>query len=113
LLRDVGFDLFLAGFYWRIRVAIVRLKLDIAGTRDDEAWRNLKQFDQAESTAFGARFGSSGPCRHPLDAPHVKGEWRGAEIRLPTSLLAQYAVSHYLEQDRVLDADIIEEPQHQ
>jgi len=91
-------------------LAIVRLKLDIAGTRDDEAWRNLNQFDQAESIAFGPRFGSSGPCRHPSSAPHAKGEWRGAEIRLPTSLLAQYAVSHYLEQDRVLDADIIEEP---
>jgi len=32
----------------------------------------------------------------------------GAEIRLQTPLLAQYAVSHYLEQDRVLDADVVE-----
>jgi hypothetical protein len=38
----------------------------------------------------------------------VKGEWIGAEIRLQTSLLAQYAVAHYLEQDRVLDADVVE-----
>jgi len=36
------------------------------------------------------------------------GEWIGAEIRLQTPLLAQYAVSHYLEQDRVLDADVVE-----
>jgi hypothetical protein len=28
---------------------------------------------------------------------------------LQTPLLAQYAVSHYLEQDRVLDADVLEE----
>jgi hypothetical protein len=92
-------------------VANVRLKIDISGTRGDEAWRNLKQFDQISSADFGPQFGSSGSCRHPQDAPHAKGEWRGAEIRLPDSLLAQYAVAHYLEQDRVLDADVIEEPQ--
>ena len=27
---------------------------------------------------------------------------------LQTPLLAQYAVSHYLEQDRVLDADVVD-----
>ena len=59
--------------------------------------------------AFGPQFGSSGPCRHSADAPHAKGEWIGAEIRLTTPLLAQYAVSHYLKQDRVLDADVVEE----
>ncbi len=37
-----------------------------------------------------------------------KGEWIGAEIRLETPLLAQYAVSHYLEQERVLDADVVD-----
>lgn len=42
----------------------------------------------------------------PPDQPHAKGEWIGAEIRLQTPLLAQYAMSHYLEQERVLDADI-------
>jgi hypothetical protein len=41
-------------------------------------------------------------------SPHGKGEWIGAEIRLQTPLLAQYAVSHYLEQERVLDADVVE-----
>jgi len=51
---------------------------------------------------------SGGTCKHPHIAPHAKGEWIGAEIRLQTPLLAQYAVSHYLEQDRVLDADVME-----
>ena len=37
-----------------------------------------------------------------------EGEWIGAEITLQTPLLAQYAVSHYLEQDRVLDADVVD-----
>ena len=42
------------------------------------------------------------------NAPHAKGEWIGAEIRLQTPLLAQYAMAHYLEQERVLDADVEE-----
>ncbi|HKW25595.1 MAG TPA: hypothetical protein VJN48_07410 [Terriglobales bacterium] len=90
-------------------MSVVRLKIDISGTRGDEAWRGLRQFDQIQSAAFGPQFGSSGPCHHPQGTPHAKGEWMGAEIRLQTPLLAQYAVSHYLEQDRVLDADVLEE----
>jgi len=89
-------------------MALVRLKIDVSGTRGSEAWTNLKQFDQIQGAAFGPQFGSSGPCKHSTDAPHTKGEWIGAEIRLQTPLLAQYAVSHYLEQDRVLDADVVE-----
>ncbi len=89
-------------------MAIVRLKIDLAGTKGDEAWRELKHFDEIQSAAFGPEFGSSAPCKHPPDQPHVKGEWRGADIRLATPLLAQYAVSHYLEQPRVLDADVVE-----
>ena len=55
-----------------------------------------------------ASYGSSGGCKHADNSPHAKGEWIGAEIKLQTPLLAQYAVSHYLEQDRVLDADVID-----
>lgn len=89
-------------------MAIVRLKIDVSGTRGDEAWTNLQQFDQIQSASFGPQFGSSGPCKHAVYEPHAKGEWIGAEIRLQTPLLAQYAVSHYLEQERVLDADVVE-----
>jgi hypothetical protein len=89
-------------------MAIVRLKIDVSGTRGDEAWKNLRQFDQIQSAALGPQFGSSGPCKHPPSEPHAKGEWIGAEIRLQTPLLAQYAVSHYLEQDTVLDADVVD-----
>ena len=85
---------------------IVKLKIDVAGTVGDEAWHQIKQFDQLQSADFGPQFGSGGGCNHPPDAPHAKGEWIGAEIRLLTPLLAQYAVSHYLEQERVLDADV-------
>jgi hypothetical protein len=86
-------------------MSVLRLKIDVSGTVGDEAWRGIKQFDQIQSADFGPQYGTS-PHNHPLDAPHVKGEWIGAEICLQTPLLAQYAMSHYLEQERVLDADV-------
>lgn len=89
-------------------MATVRLKIDVAGTVGAEAWRQIRQFDDIQSADFGPQFGSGGRCNHPLDAPHGKGEWIGAEIKLQTPLLAQYAVSHYLEQERVLDADVVD-----
>ena len=89
-------------------MSTIRLKLDVAGTIGDEAFRKLKHFDEIKSAQFGPAFGSGGLCKHPASAPHPKGEWIGAEIKLQTPLLAQYAVSHYLEQERVLDADVIE-----
>ena len=89
-------------------MAIVKLKIDVSGTVGDEAWRNLRQFDEVQSAAFGPRFGSNGVCKHAAHLSHAKGEWIGAEVQLETPLLAQYAVSHYLEQDRVLDADDVD-----
>ena len=89
-------------------MSLVRLKIDVAGTVGDEVWHHLKQFDQIQSAAFGLQFGCGGSCNHATHEPHKKGEWIGAEIRLQTPLLAQYAVSHYLEQEHVLDADIVE-----
>ena len=84
----------------------VRLKIDIGGTVGDDAWRKIHQFDEIQSAAFGTEFGSSGECKHPPTERHAKGEWRGALIRVRDPLLAQYAMSHYLEQERVLDADV-------
>ena len=89
-------------------MATVRLKIDVSGTRGNEAWTKLQQFDQIQSAAFGPQFGSNSACKHSPAEPHTKGEWIGAEIQLQTPLLAQYAVSHYLEQERVLDADVVE-----
>jgi hypothetical protein len=87
-------------------VSLLKLKIDVSGTVGDAAWREIRQFDQIQSADFGPQFGSGGRCNHPPDTPHAKGEWIGAEIRLQTPLLAQYAMSHYLEQERVLDADV-------
>jgi hypothetical protein len=89
-------------------MAKVKLKIDVSGTVGTEAWRAIKHFDEIQSASFGPIYGSSGDCQHAPGTPHAKGEWIGAEIRLQTPLLAQYAVSHYLEQGRVLDADVVE-----
>jgi hypothetical protein len=51
---------------------------------------------------------SAVPPSEARRSPYPKGAWIGAEIKLQTPLLAQYAVSHYLEQERVLDADVVE-----
>jgi hypothetical protein len=87
-------------------MSVLKLKIDVSGTVGDEAWRQIQQFDQIQSADFGPQYGSSGPCKHALNVSHGKGEWIGAEIKLQTPLLAQYAMSHYLEQERVLDADV-------
>ncbi len=87
-------------------MANLRLKIDISGTMGDEAWRRIKHFGEIQNAAFGAEYGTSGECKHAPGTPHAKGEWRGALIMLSTPLLAQYAVSHYLEQAGVIDADV-------
>ena len=89
-------------------MSTVRLRIDVSGTIGDQAWNSLQQFDPIQKAAFGPQFGSSGPENHPPDQPHSKGEWIGAQVTVQTPLLAQYAVSHYLEQDRVLDADVVD-----
>jgi hypothetical protein len=86
----------------------IRLKIDVSGTIGNEAWHDLKQFDEILGAAFGPKFGSSGSCNHAPGTPHGKGEWVGAEIELQSPLLAQYALAYYLEQERVLDADVVE-----
>jgi hypothetical protein len=90
---------------------IVKLKIDVAGTVGNEAWRGINQFDQIQSANFGPQFGSGGPSASPVAtaaSAYPKGAWIGAQIQVLTPLLAQYAVSHYLEQERVLDADVVE-----
>ncbi len=105
-------------------MSTLRLKIDVSGTRGDQAWREINQFDQIQSASFGPQFGSGGIVTGPAATatspastgkmqkasagPYPKGAWIGAEIQLQTPLLAQYAMSHYLEQERVLDADVID-----
>ena len=84
----------------------VRLQIDISGTVGTEAWDSLRQYEEVSGGRFGPEEGASGPCRHRPEEPHRPGEWCGAVIELEHHLLAEYAVAHYLEQPRVLDASI-------
>jgi hypothetical protein len=89
----------------REKMSVVRLKIDISGTTGMEAWQQIRQYDEAESASFGPALGGT-QCKHPAGTPHPAGEWWAAEVKLATPLLAQYAISHYLEQPRVLDAEM-------
>jgi hypothetical protein len=89
-------------------MSMVRLKIDVSGTTGDEAWRQINQFEQIQSAKFGPDVGSSAHLDAAPGTPYKKGAWIGAEIKVQTPLLAQYAVAHYLEQPRVLDADVVE-----
>ena len=74
-------------------MAIVKLRIDLGGTLGDEAWRRLQHFSEIESAVYGEPYGSSGRCRHDLDAPHPIGEWRGAVVEVATPLLAPTAAN--------------------
>ena len=83
----------------KLKIDVLELSATLPGARSSSLIR-FRAPNSAHSSA------AAGGCNHPPDAPHAKGEWIGAEIRLQTPLLAQYAMSHYLEQERVLDADV-------
>lgn len=85
---------------------IVRLQVDVSGTRGEEVWRNLRHFDLAEVASLESHPQSGEMCKHPADTVHPEGEVLSATIQVETMLLAQYAVAHYLEQNHVLDADV-------
>ena len=70
---------------------------------------DLRQFDEIQSAAFGPQFGSSGVCKHPPTCHMQRANGSAQKSSWRLRLLAQYAVSHYLEQDRVLDADVVED----
>ncbi len=83
----------------------ISLKLDLSGTVGDEAWTELKHFAEIAGSGFGHQHGGSGPCRHEAGQPHPPGEWRGAFVKVDR-FLAEFALPHYLDQPRVLEAEI-------
>ncbi len=87
----------------------VRLRIDVSGTIGEEAWLNLRPFCLADHSSFDLRQGSGAACKHAPDAPHLPGEWIDATIHVKTMLEAQYALAHYQEQDRVLEANVEED----
>ncbi len=84
----------------------IRMRIDISGTIGAEAWSQLHPFSEIQSARFGPEEGSSGPCRHAPGDPHLPGEWWGAVVSVEQNFLAEYALPHYLEQTRVMDAYI-------
>jgi hypothetical protein len=88
----------------------LRMKIDISGTVGDDAWRKLNHFSEVKGGEFGPACGSGGPCRHAADQPHAAGEWWGAVIDVGNNFVAEYALPHYLEQPRVIDAYIEDVP---
>jgi hypothetical protein len=82
------------------------MQIDIGGTLGTEAWDSLKHYEEVSGGRFGPQEGSSGACDHSSEEPHRQGEWCGAVVLVEQHLLAEYAVAHYLEQPRVMDAYI-------
>ena len=84
----------------------IRLRINVAGTIGTQAWDELRHFDEISGGRFEQDEGAGGECRHSPESPHLPGEWIGAVILVDKYLIAEYAVAHYLEQPRILDAYI-------
>lgn len=84
----------------------VRLRIHVAGTLGTQAWDELEHYSEVAGGRFGPEEGVGRVCEHPPQLPHEAGEWFGAVILVHEHITAEYAVSHYLEQPRILDAYI-------
>lgn len=80
---------------------ILRVKVDIGGTRGDQAWTGMAHFEEVEPQEAVFRLF----CGHAPDQTHPPGEWGEASLKFE-DFIAEYAIAHYLKQDRVLDANI-------
>ena len=85
---------------------LVRVKVDIGATQGDQAWTNMRHFEEVEPHEEIFRLF----CGHRPDQWHQPGEWGEATLKFE-DFIAEYAVAHYLKQDRVIDADIEQEPE--
>ena len=80
---------------------LVRVKVDIGGTRGAEAWAAIRRFEEVEPREEVFRLF----CGHDAGQVHQPGEWGEATLRFE-DFIAEYAVAHYLKQPGVLDADM-------
>ena len=80
---------------------LVRVKVDIGGTRGYEAWNALQHFEELEACEEVFRLF----CGHAPDEEHEPGEWGEATLKFE-DFIAEYAVAHYLKQPSVVDADV-------
>ena len=80
---------------------LVRVKVDIGGTRGEEAWRALRRFEEVEPATERFRLF----CGHGPEVLHRAGEWGEATLAFE-DFVAEYALAHYLKQERVIDAEV-------
>lgn len=80
---------------------LVRVKVDLGGTRGDEAWTTMRHFEEVEPREAVFRLF----CGHDPDQLHRPGEWGEATLKFE-DFIAEYAVAHYLKQPGVIDADV-------
>ncbi|MBI3696913.1 MAG: hypothetical protein HY238_19025 [Acidobacteria bacterium] len=80
---------------------LVRVKVDIGGTRRDDAWTGMRHFEEVEPREAVFRLF----CGHNPDELHPEGEWGEATLKFE-DFIAEYAVAFYLKQRGVIDADV-------
>ena len=80
---------------------VVRVKVDIGGTRGEEAWAAIHRFEEVEPREEVFRLF----CGHGAGQIHHPGEWGEATLQFE-DFIAEYAVAHYLKQPGVIDADV-------
>ena len=80
---------------------LVRVKVDIGGTRGDEAWTALRKFEEVPPHEEVFRLF----CGHHPGRPHDPGEWGEATLKFE-DFIAEYALAHYIKQKGVIDAAI-------
>ena len=80
---------------------LLRVKVDVSGTKGDDAWTQMKHFDEVPPRSELFRLF----CGHGPDEVHTRGEWGEATLRFE-DFIAEYAIAHYLKQPGVIDANI-------
>ncbi len=77
---------------------LLRVKVDVGGTRGEEAWTGMRQFEEVEPREEVFRLF----CGHDAGQRHPPGEWGEATLKFE-DFIAEYALAHYMKQPRVLD----------
>ena len=80
---------------------LVRVKVDVAGTHGEQAWLEMRRFEEVEPRSEVFRLF----CGHECQDRHTAGEWGEATLEFE-DFIAEYAVAHYVKQERVIDVEV-------
>jgi len=89
-------------------MALVKLKIDVSGTVGDEAWRKLRQLTKSKAPILVPNSAAADAAITRSTHRTEKANGSAPKSGCRRHFLRNTPVSHYLEQDRVLDADVIE-----